>query len=620
MRTITGSGRGSSRNYQSLPGEPSDQTSNPFASSSERSSGEDTESYKSGTSGRVVSGGFDRYPQSTTRGASLLAPPAASGSSRAMSMSSVDETDPFLSTNEFSPFGGYPASEFPLKLDEKEADDYLHNPDPIVDAADERKCHKLDARGWGCLVAFLLLLAGFIVVFIVLPILDFTGPAQRTPAPNQISRLSPYTYGRLKGLRKVIDDDTPDEVKTRVSPVIGKNMSLVFSDEFNVEGRTFYSGDDPFWEAPDFWYGAATEDLEWYSPDAAWTENGTLHIRLDAYKNHNLNYRSAMIQSWNKLCYSQGYIEFGVRLGGSGETLGLWPGIWTMGNLGRPGFLASTQGVWPYSYQSCDAGITPNQSAHDGISYLPGQRLSSCTCKGEDHPSPGHGRGAPEIDVIEGTVNDKKQLDGHEIPASGVASQSLQVAPMDIWWMVDYDFIEITDLKVTQMNTWNGGPFQQAVSGTTYLNPAWYDQSKERAFQRYGLEVNNNETDGYISWYVGDKPSYTMYAGALAPNGNVDQRTISKEPMSIVMNLGISSNWVYIDYADLVFPTVQEIDYVRIYQEEGRGSLTCDPPGYETTGYIQDHIKAYLNPNLTSWSDAGYDWPKNSLMDGCQSA
>ena len=29
---------------------------------------------------------------------------------------------------------------------------------------------------------------------------------------------------------------------------------LVFSDEFEVEGRTFYPGDDPFWEAPTLHY------------------------------------------------------------------------------------------------------------------------------------------------------------------------------------------------------------------------------------------------------------------------------------------------------------------------------------------------------------------------------
>jgi hypothetical protein len=44
------------------------------------------------------------------------------------------------------------------------------------------------------------------------------------------------------------------------------------------------------------------------------------------------------------------------------------------------------------------------------LSYLPGQRLSRCTCKGESHPGPVHsdgtyvGRAAPEIDIFEAQV------------------------------------------------------------------------------------------------------------------------------------------------------------------------------------------------------------------------
>lgn len=39
-------------------------------------------------------------------------------------------------------------------------------------------------------------------------------------------------------------------------------MELVFSDEFNQDGRTFYPGDDPYWEAVDLYYWV-TNDLEW---------------------------------------------------------------------------------------------------------------------------------------------------------------------------------------------------------------------------------------------------------------------------------------------------------------------------------------------------------------------
>jgi hypothetical protein len=80
---------------------------------------------------------------------------------------------------------------------------------------------------------------------------------------------------------------------------------------------------------------------------------------------------------------------------------------------------------WPYSYDSCDVGTAPNQTINGlpvaatengdpgnlgRLSYLPGQRLSRCTCTGESHPGPVHsdgtyvGRSAPEIDVFEAQV------------------------------------------------------------------------------------------------------------------------------------------------------------------------------------------------------------------------
>jgi beta-glucanase (GH16 family) len=65
----------------------------------------------------------------------------------------------------------------------------------------------------------------------------------------------------LKGLRTgLIDPDTPDSAMSRTA-ADGTKQVLVFSDEFNTDGRTFYDGDDPFFQAVDIWYGA-TQDLE----------------------------------------------------------------------------------------------------------------------------------------------------------------------------------------------------------------------------------------------------------------------------------------------------------------------------------------------------------------------
>ncbi len=73
-------------------------------------------------------------------------------------------------------------------------------------------------------------------------------------------------------------------------------------------------------------------------------------------------------------------------------------------------------------------------SKNDGgtLSYLPGQRLSRCTCAGQSHPGPMHtdgtfvGRSTPEIDVLEAQVT--TAITG---VLSGQLSQSAQWAPMN---------------------------------------------------------------------------------------------------------------------------------------------------------------------------------------------
>jgi beta-glucanase (GH16 family) len=107
----------------------------------------------------------------------------------------------------------------------------------------------------------------------------------------------------------LIDPDTPQDAYTR--PGVenpSDTMELVFSDEFNVVGRTFYPGDDPFWEAVDLWYWP-TFDLEWYDPQQVTTEDGYLKITIDKVENHGMEYISGMVTTWNKFCFTGGLIE-----------------------------------------------------------------------------------------------------------------------------------------------------------------------------------------------------------------------------------------------------------------------------------------------------------------------
>ena len=434
----------------------------------------------------------------------------------------------------------------------------------------------------------------------------------------------------LKNIRtSPIDPDTPDSVMRRIGDN-GKSQRLVFSDEFNDPGRTFYDGDDPYWQAMDLWYGA-TMDLEWYDPDAVTTRDGVLQITFDAFANHGLNYRSGMLQSWNKMCFKGGFLEASISLPGTSSVPGFWPGFWTMGNLGRPGFLATADGLWPYSYADvCDAGITPNQSSADGLSHLPGMRLPACTCPGADHPTPGRSRTAPEIDALEASV---EPLDGSSARV-GTASQSFQTAPFDVWYRPDHEHQEVYDSRVTRLNRYAGGPFQQALSGLTTLHSDWYDG---KAYQSYGFDYSPGAT-GSVAFTLGGTKTWKTTGQSIRPNGNIGQRVLPEEPLSIILNLGMSPGFSAIDFAALrpLMPAALRVDYVRIYQDAA-GELTCDPAGYATTPYIAAHPAPYANPNLTRWyaafprralprltdasrHDTEHEQPRNAFMHACQAA
>ena len=142
----------------------------------------------------------------------------------------------------------------------------------------------------------------------------------------------------------LIDPATPQDARTISDFHDGKQWQLVFSDEFNTDGRSFYPGDDPYWEAVDLHYWQ-TNNIEWYDPRAITTRNGSLEITLSAEPEHDRNYTGGMMSSWNKFCFTGGIVVASIVLPGSTNILGLWPAIWAMGNLGRVGYGASLDGT-----------------------------------------------------------------------------------------------------------------------------------------------------------------------------------------------------------------------------------------------------------------------------------
>jgi len=261
------------------------------------------------------------------------------------------------------PFMSNGAYAFPMFVDEKEADDDMHMPLPDDDIKFKPTMRDhLSKENICSTFGMFFLLFGLLFLFVAVPVLVYTNVLDidyaydtpldqfaKWPEAEKWAIVNNRTYPLMSKMKlQLVDPDTPDNVKSKTS-WDGEEMVLVFSDEFNTNNRSFYMGDDPYWYAPDIWYGA-TQDLEWYDPDAATTWDGTLELRLDQFQNHGLGYRSGMLNSWNQLCFKGGVFEVSVSLPGPGGVMGFWPGAWTMGNLGRPGYLSTTEGMWPYTY------------------------------------------------------------------------------------------------------------------------------------------------------------------------------------------------------------------------------------------------------------------------------
>lgn len=101
------------------------------------------------------------------------------------------------------------------------------------------------------------------------------------------------------------------------------------------------------------------------------------------------HFKSGMLQGWNKFCYTGGILEVDVTFPGRSDVGGLWPAVWILGNLGRATYEASTNLMWPWSYDECNRGL---QHA---------QELSGCDITNHWSLNSKQGRGATEIDMIE---------------------------------------------------------------------------------------------------------------------------------------------------------------------------------------------------------------------------
>lgn len=141
---------------------------------------------------------------------------------------------------------------------EPEDDDALHEPDQKPtkrgQAVIKQPFVLWSKRGWMNASTLLLLILALLSLFLVYPVyLTYHNKPFKGPGFNLGNINGSGQVPSLPGMKLLIDDDTPESARSRVG-TDGKTYNLVFSDEFTTDGRTFYPGDDAYWEAQDMHY------------------------------------------------------------------------------------------------------------------------------------------------------------------------------------------------------------------------------------------------------------------------------------------------------------------------------------------------------------------------------
>jgi hypothetical protein len=135
--------------------------------------------------------------------------------------------------------------------DDDDMDDHLHT----FTAAEKKDLSSpfdiTSWRGWANAITLLVLLGAVIGIFGLYPLISFyykdgSESGRNTPGYNLGGVNGTGQFPVIPGLPQLIDPDTPTDVYTKTG-FDGNEWSLVFSDEFEVEGRSFYPGGKYYW-------------------------------------------------------------------------------------------------------------------------------------------------------------------------------------------------------------------------------------------------------------------------------------------------------------------------------------------------------------------------------------
>ncbi|KAE9353701.1 Callose synthase 7 [Phytophthora fragariae] len=376
---------------------------------------------------------------------------------------------------------------------------------------------------------------------------------------------------------------------------------LIFSDEFNSSKRTFEAGFDSKWTAVNI-RDTTNMGQHFFLPQAVQIDKGNLIITTSKPKHRyrGTKYVSGSVQTWNKFCYTGGYVEVRAILPGKWGIPGTWPAIWLMGNLGRAPFPGSLEDTWPWSFDVCAPFIEKGQKVK--------QKINACGNLTDKHDkgsyperyglNPFQGRGASEIDVIEA------QIKARDEPA--YISTSLQIRPSV------YDDLRPGPDQLPGPGQWYQG---LKYGEFTNINSAYYGevgldsisaltQLESNAFKSYHLYRLDWSPgpEGYIRWWMDNNFVFEIPGEALSRwMGGVPPRQIPVEPSYLILSTAVSEKFsppCEGQICNSLWPSNFTIDYVRVYQGNPNRytSVGCNPQAYPTTEWIYSHPVEYGLP------------------------
>ncbi|KAF8332883.1 beta-glucan synthesis-associated protein-domain-containing protein [Amanita rubescens] len=157
-----------------------------------------------------------------------------------------------------------------------------------------------------------------------------TSTSKLTPAPcyREASSTSSLFPSSTLCIRGTLNYQKPENTAL-TQPFDSEEYELVFPDEFETLGQTFYQAETAT--------GKRTARRAMTLPTLSNRTEPHPQLPFTVADNHNLPLLEQILL-FNR-----------------------WPGAWTMGKLARPGYPTTTSGMWFYTYDSCDVGTFPNQ-------------------------------------------------------------------------------------------------------------------------------------------------------------------------------------------------------------------------------------------------------------------